>query len=914
MKSIRFRLERLEDRTLPDASLLGTAWRPVTGSWNGQTNGIGSFDPVTATWFLRNEVSPGAPDASAPFAYGAPGWTPLAGDWNGNGSSSVGIFDPNTATFYLRNENSAGAPDAGMFQFGAPGWIPLAGDWSGSGHTGIGVFDPTTATFYLRNTDTPGAPDLRFTYGLPGWRPVVGDWNGLGRTTIGMIDPGTSTWYLRDSNSAGAPDHAAPFAYGLPGWLDFTNHQRGGPDGIGVLDPGTASWFLRMEASAGWPDAAPAFAYGVGGTADPPPPLASTGNASTGPNQLLGLTPSPQVTLTAAEVGALLQRAAAATASDDGIVALVDRGGRVLGVRVEGGVSPAITGNLEKLVFSIDGAVSEARTGAFFGNDQAPLTSRTIEFLSQTTITQREVESDPSVADPDSTLRGPGFVAPIGIGGHFPPGVPYTPSADLFDIEATNRDTTVHLGPSGVPGGADSTLLSERFNVNPADIPSSIPASQQLAAPDSYGFVSGLEPNAQPRGIGTLPGGIPILENGLVVGGIGVFFPGATGYADEENAHLKGATWNPAKPDRAEEAEYVAFAALGGDPEFPVGALGAVNPVPGIGLPSANARIDLVGVTLDIIGPGGTQGPANLVSFATHLGPGQGNPNSGFLAPLQNPGPSGQYGQPGATAAPGNLRDGTLVPEGFLVTPHDGAGITANQVQQVIQQAVLQANDTRAAIRLPANSPTRMVIAVADRTGEIVGLFRMPDATVFSIDVAVAKARNVAYYDDAAAVQGADQVSGVSPGTAFSNRTFRYLAQPYFPEGINGDAPGPFSILEDPGSDPTTGLNSGAPLPASAFTSVMGHDAFFPETNFHDTSNVNDQNGVVFFPGSAPLYVGGTLIGGVGISGDGVNQDDFVTSGGVQGFGPPGSVTTADQVFVRGVRLPYQNFPRNPNL
>ena len=68
---------------------------------------------------------------------------------------------------------------------------------------------------------------------------------------------------------------------------------------------------------------------------------------------------------------------------------------------------------------------------------------------------------------------------------------------------------------------------------------------------------------------------------------------------------------------------------------------------------------------------------------------------------------------------------------------------------------------------------------------------------------------------------------------------------------------------------------------------------------------------MVFFPGSAPLYRNGQLVGGLGVSGDGVDQDDFVTAGGAAGFEPPASMR-ADQVFLRGVRLPYWKFPRNP--
>jgi hypothetical protein len=47
------------------------------------------------------------------------------------------------------------------------------------------------------------------------------------------------------------------------------------------------------------------------------------------------------------------------------------------------------------------------------------------------------------------------------------------------------------------------------------------------------------------------------------------------------------------------------------------------------------------------------------------------------------------------------------------------------------------------------------------------------------------------------------------------------------------------------------------------------------------------------------------------VSGDGVEQDDSVTAGGARGFEVPAAIR-ADQVVLRGVRLPYWLFPRNP--
>jgi hypothetical protein len=49
----------------------------------------------------------------------------------------------------------------------------------------------------------------------------------------------------------------------------------------------------------------------------------------------------------------------------------------------------------------------------------------------------------------------------------------------------------------------------------------------------------------------------------------------------------------------------------------------------------------------------------------------------------------------------------------------------------------------------------------------------------------------------------------------------------------------------------------------------------------------------------------------LGVSGDGVEQDDYVTAGGVPGFESPAD-RRADRVFIDGVRLPYWRFPRNP--
>ena len=118
-----------------------------------------------------------------------------------------------------------------------------------------------------------------------------------------------------------------------------------------------------------------------------------------------------------------------------------------------------------------------------------------------------------------------------------------------------------------------------------------------------------------------------------------------------------------------------------------------------------------------------------------------------------------------------------------------------------------------------------------------------------------------------------------------TNRTIGFGAQPLYPPGIDGTAPGPFFqlYLDD--------VN--APCRQGSQTQELA------------------RSGIVFFPGSLPLYKSGRLVGGLGISGDGVEQDDLVAAGGATGFVPAEAIR-ADQLMLRGVRLPFLKFPRNP--
>ena len=153
----------------------------------------------------------------------------------------------------------------------------------------------------------------------------------------------------------------------------------------------------------------------------------------------------------------------------------------------------------------------------------------------------------------------------------------------------------------------------------------------------------------------------------------------------------------------------------------------------------------------------------------------------------------------------------------------------ANEITKILDQAEAQAKKEESLLRVNAEGkkqPTRMHIVVVDRGGRLVGQRSMADAWVGSIAIAKSKAYTALCFS--------------SNENALTTRTLGALTQP------------------------------GGPL--------------------WNIGNSNRQDGLIEFPGGMPLYRNGELVGGIGVSGDGVEQDENVAEAGAKGFEAPKSI------------------------
>jgi uncharacterized protein GlcG (DUF336 family) len=283
-----------------------------------------------------------------------------------------------------------------------------------------------------------------------------------------------------------------------------------------------------------------------------------------------------------------------------------------------------------------------------------------------------------------------------------------------------------------------------------------------------------------------------------------------------------------------------------------------------------------------------------------------------------------------------------------------GAPLSAGEVRELLASALGVANRARAQIRRPLGTPARVTVSIVDSQGAILGMARTRDAPVFGADVSLQKARTAALFssrDAAAFLRGiaepaqylnpdlspAAQVvigsyvdalqtfigpQALTDGTAFSDRAGGNLARPFYPDGIRGNPHGPLSKSFD--NDEWSVFSSGLQLDLvinAIFTHVL-FAAGATDTDVGDNcvaAAPRVAGGIQIFPGSVPVYRGSELVGAIGVSGDGIDQDDMVAFLGVHEAGgrlgtinnaPPG--IRADQLTPGGERLRYVQCPQTP--
>ena len=499
---------------------------------------------------------------------------------------------------------------------------------------------------------------------------------------------------------------------------------------------------------------------------------------------------------------------------------------------------------------------------------------------------------------------------------------------NAFSTRTASQIVQEHFPPAPSTLGLESGPL---FGVQFSQLPCS-----DLSTRMSDGMIG---PQRSPLGLAADPGGFPLYKDGVVVGGIGVAGDGDYGL-------------DPNILDRDNDAEE--FAALAGTQGFtPPRDIEADRiPVDGTSLRYRDASASDLGPLQTSFGAvngalGGLVGVFGYNNGTIRAGVAYGTAASGIRRSSSN-----EFANPDAYI----LVDGAGNPRFPARGGTDGASVaqplTLAEVRAVLEEAFAVLSRARAQIRRPLDSRMQASVSLVDTHGQVLGIVRSPDGPIFGTDVSLQKARTAAFFSNpvaAAQLQAAGpdvaryvqrvrsflgNPSALTGTHAFADRSGGNLSRPYFPDGEVGDVAGPLSV-EQPGqfSPFMTGLQTDLVIPNLVqhlgFVLSGGANPDTPRgcTQVPDAPGGGKRlaNGIQIFPGSVPIYRGSQLVGGIGVSGDGIDQDDMVSflglhNGGQRagGIGNARVDIRADRIVVnvngRNVRLRFVNCPFAPFL
>jgi uncharacterized protein GlcG (DUF336 family) len=302
------------------------------------------------------------------------------------------------------------------------------------------------------------------------------------------------------------------------------------------------------------------------------------------------------------------------------------------------------------------------------------------------------------------------------------------------------------------------------------------------------------------------------------------------------------------------------------------------------------------------------------------------------------------------------------------------AALTAAEVKVILQSAYNVILQTRAQIRVAPNAVTEphaaVTVNVVDIYGTVLGEVSSPDEPFFGIDVSLQKARTAAFLSNPFA-HTALQNSGINlstgtgiipqlpgginrasiarfdtaanaafgrtifaSGLAFSEVAVGNIARDTLPDGIDGSPHGPLALdaqLTSPFSDglqldliiddlALAALGPQGALPTYLPTDAPPYCTFLPAQPGSPTGKPALANGLQIFAGGFPIYRGNTLVGGIGISGDGIQQDALIGFLGVYnagqqlktGIGEAPAAIRIDRYQADGVTPIYVNCPVRP--
>jgi hypothetical protein len=211
----------------------------------GDTGSTIAAPAAPATYALTAAGPAGSASASVVVTdqWGAPGDTPVSGDFDGDGRADLGVYRGSTGQWFIAQSS------AGVLQqsWGAPslGDLPVPGDYDGDGKTDIAVFRLANGQWYILRSSGGSLPAIAWGSPALGDMPVAADFDGDNRADIAVYRQSSGEWFIRLSGGGiRQMQWGAPSLGDMPVARDYDGDGRAD---VGVYRPTSGQWLIARS-------------------------------------------------------------------------------------------------------------------------------------------------------------------------------------------------------------------------------------------------------------------------------------------------------------------------------------------------------------------------------------------------------------------------------------------------------------------------------------------------------------------------------------------------------------------------------------------------------------------------------------------------------------------------------------------
>ena len=226
-------------------SLGGAGFTPVPGDYDGDgVVDVAVYNDATGAWNILKSSG-----GTLNLNWGGAGYKPVPGDYDGDGKNDPAVYRLSDGQWSVLKSTSNYTTTI-VVGWGGGGYTPVPGhDFDGDTITDIAIYQQSSGFWYVLLSSGNYLTTLSKSWGGVGYTLVPGDYDGDKKTDLGLYHRSTGAWAVLLSGASYTTTLSK--SWGGVGYLPVPGDFDGdGKTDLGLFEQGTGNWYVLLSTTA----------------------------------------------------------------------------------------------------------------------------------------------------------------------------------------------------------------------------------------------------------------------------------------------------------------------------------------------------------------------------------------------------------------------------------------------------------------------------------------------------------------------------------------------------------------------------------------------------------------------------------------------------------------------------------------